>query len=86
MSRIMRWSATVLVLACLTAGTAQAWPLAESRPEIAIPDVGGRLMAAWEQLVSLFGPVDSKPGPALSTSPEKSSCSADPTGHPNNCS
>jgi hypothetical protein len=85
MSRTMRWSTTVLVLACLTAGTAQALPLAQLRPEIATPDVGGRLVGAWERLISLFGLGDSKPAPTPSAPPAKSSCSADPTGRPVNC-
>lgn len=85
MSRTMRLSATVLVLACLTAGAAQAWPLAASRPDFAAPEAGSRLMAAWDWLASLFQPVEPKPDPAPATSPEKSSCSADPTGHPVYC-
>jgi hypothetical protein len=82
MSRTMGWSAIVLVLACLTAGTAQALPPAQSRPEIAVPEVGSRLAAAWEQFVSLFRPADSKPESAIpSSSPQKGGCSTDPQGH-----
>jgi len=83
MSRTLRWSATVLVLACLTAGTAQAGPLAQFRPEIAGSDVGSRLVAVWDRLVSLFRPVEAKPAPAPSGSRQKDSCSGDPLGRPN---
>jgi hypothetical protein len=82
MSRTIRWSATVLVCACLTAGAAQAWPLAQGRPDFAVPELGSRLEAAWGWLVSLFSEVKPKPDPAHSTSPRKSSCSSDPFGHP----
>lgn len=82
MSRTMRWSATVLVLACLTAGAAQAWPLAQSRPDFAAPEIGSRLLAAWDWLVSQFRPVESKPDQAPSTAPEKGGCSGDPMGNP----
>jgi hypothetical protein len=86
MSRTLRWSAIVLVLACLTAGTAQAGPLAQLRPEIAVPDVGSRVVVAvWDRLVSLFRPVESKPAPAPSGSRQKDSCSGDPFGRPINC-
>ena len=85
MSRTMRWSATVLILACLTAGAAQAWPLAQSRTDFTAPEVGSRLEAVWDWLVSLFRPIESKPAPALSNSSEKDACSADPMGRPGNC-
>ena len=86
MSRTIRWGAAVLVLACLTAGTAQAGPLTRIRPDFAAPEVGSRLEAAWNRLVSLVRPVEPKPDQTLSPSPEKSSCSSDPLGHPVNCS
>ena len=82
MSRTIRWSATVLVLACLTAGAAQAWPLAPSRPDFAAPEMGSRLEMVFDWLISLFRPVESGSVPAPSASPEKSSCGSDPLGHP----
>lgn len=83
MSRTMHWSATILVLACLTAGTAQALPLARSRPEIAVSEVGSRLVAALDWLVSLLRPTESKPAPTASGPLRKDSCSGDPMGHSN---
>ena len=83
MSRIMRWSATVLVLACLTAGTAQALPPAQFRPDSAATEVGSRLVAAWERFVSLFRPAESNPDPTSSNPLRKDSCSVDPVGHSN---
>ena len=85
MSRTMRWSATVLVLACLTAGAAQAWPLAQSRTEFAAPDLGSRLEAAWDWLVSLFRPVESKPDQVPSDPLQKDACSIDPIGRLISC-
>jgi len=86
MSRTIRWSAAVLVCACLTAGAVQAWPLAQVQPDFTAPEVGSRLEAAWDWLVWLFRPAGSKPAPAPSNSHTKSSCSSDPMGHPANCS
>ena len=82
MSRTMRWSVLVLVLACLTVGTAQALPLAQLRPEIVVPDVGSRLVAAWDRLVSLVRPVESKPAGRALQPQRKGGCSKDPNGHP----
>jgi hypothetical protein len=82
MSRTIRWSATLLVLAGLTAGTAQAWPLAEARPTLAVADIGSRLSAAWDRLVSRFLPVAPKPaGQTPSGAQVKGSCSVDPSGN-----
>ncbi len=82
MSRTLRWSATVLALACLTAGAAQAGPLEQFRPEMAVPDVGSRLMAAWDWFVSQLRAVESKPVQVPSNPFAKDACSGDPMGHP----
>jgi len=86
MSRTIRWSATVFVLASLTLGAAQAWPLAQARPDIASPGVESRLEAAWGWLVGLFRPAETKPdGKTPSGTQEKDGCSADPNGRPPLC-
>jgi len=82
MSRTIRWSATVLVCVCLTAGAAQAWPVAQVRADFTAPEVGVRLEAAWDWVVSLVRVVKPKPGAVPSTAHAKSSCSSDPFGHP----
>jgi hypothetical protein len=86
MSRTIRWSATVLVLVCLTAGAAQAWPIAQVRPDLAVPEAAGRLEAVWEWLVSWFQPAEAKPADeASSDSQEKTGCGNDPFGRPLPC-
>jgi len=85
MSRTIRWSAVFLLCACLTAGAAQAWPLVQVRPDFAAPEVGSRLEAMWDWLVSLVREAKPKPAPAPSNTHTKSSCSSDPLGHPINC-
>lgn len=82
MSRTIRWSATVLVCACLTAAAAQAWPLAQSRPDFAAPAVASRLEAAWGWLVSLFRPTEPKLPDRLLRSHTKGGCTRDPNGQP----
>lgn len=74
MPHIVRWTATALVLACLTAGTAQAWPAAQVRPAIAAPEAGGLLDAAWKWLNFVFRPAP-KPRHQL-----KYGCGMDPDG------
>ena len=82
MSRMIRWSATVLVCVCLTAGAAQAWPVAQVRADFTAPEVGVRLEAAWSWLVSLFRPTEPKPPDRLSHPQTKGGCTRDPNGQP----
>jgi len=82
MSRTIRWSAAVLVCACLTAGAVQAWPLAQVRPDFTATEVGSRLEAAWDWLVSLFRPSEPKPPDRHLHSQRKGGCTRDPNGQP----
>ena len=84
MSRKNRWSAVVFVLACLTASTAQAWPLGQDQPGFAAPPVVSRLAAAWDWLASQI-----RRAPATAPSPpapqRKAGCTVDPDGKPISC-
>jgi len=82
MSRTIRWSATVLVCVCLTAGAAQAWPVAQGRPDFVAPEVGSRLEAAWGWLVSLLQPTKPKPPDRPLHAQTKGGCTRDPNGQP----
>ena len=83
MSRTIRWSATVLVFVCLTAGAAQAWPLAQDRPGRAAPEVASRLEAAWDWFASLFRWVEPKPASEIPSGSQEKDCSGhDPFGNP----
>jgi hypothetical protein len=86
MSRMMRWSATLLVFACLTAGAAQAWPVVQDRPSLAAPEVESRLEAAWRWLTALFLPEEPKP-PSQTPADfqQKDTCGGDPNGRPPQC-
>ncbi|HKI01930.1 MAG TPA: hypothetical protein VKK31_08125 [Thermoanaerobaculia bacterium] len=79
MSYIVRCTATALILACLTAGTAQAWPAAQVRPAIATPEAGGLLDAAWKWLALVIRPAP-KPNQQ-----RKYGCGMDPNGKPAPC-
>ena len=85
MFRTIRWSAIALICVCLTAGAAQAWPLAQAGPGPAAPELASRLQATWHWLVSLLPRVEPKPSWTPSTPQTKSSCSSDPWGQPVNC-
>lgn len=81
MFRTIRWSATVFILASLTIGAAQAWPLAQVRPGSASPGVERRLEAAWGWLEGLFRPAETKPArKPPSHSQAKDGCTRDPNG------
>jgi hypothetical protein len=83
MSRTIRWSATVLVFVCLTAGAAQARPLAQDRPGSSAPEIASRLEAAWDWFASLFRREEAKPAAEVpSDAQEKDGCSANPWGLP----
>ena len=85
MSRTIRWTATVLVFVCLTAGAAQAWPIAQVRPDFAAPEAAGRWEAVWERLASLFQREDpASTSPTSSGAQEQDTC-ADPNGKPIPC-
>ena len=86
MSRMFRWIATALVLACLTAGTAQAWPSVSVRPALAEADAGSLLEAAWSWVASLFRLT--KPAREAGANPreqQKGGCGMDPNGRPLSC-
>ena len=86
MSRMFRWIATALVLACLTAGTAQAWPSVSVRPTLAEADAGSLLEAAWSWVASLFRPAE--PSGRTGATPreqQKYGCGMDPNGRPLPC-
>jgi len=85
MSRPIRWSAIVLVLACLTAGTAQAWPLEQALPRFPTLSVESRVMAAWEWLASQIRREEPKPASQIRQPQRKGGCTRDPNGHPVNC-
>ncbi len=74
MSYIVRRTAAALVLACLTARAAQAWPAAQVRPTIAAMEAGGLLDSAWKWLTSVFRPA---PKPHQQ---QKYGCGMDPNG------
>jgi hypothetical protein len=78
MSRMFRWIATALVLACLTAGTAQAWPSVSVRPALAAADAGSLLEAAWSWVASLFRPAE--PSGRTPREQQKYGCGMDPNG------
>jgi hypothetical protein len=86
MSRpILRWIATVLVLSCLTAGAAQAWPSAPARPALAAPEVPGVLAAAWDWLTSLLRPAKPEPARQARSNHQKAGCGMDPDGKQKPC-
>ena len=88
MSHRIRWIATAFVLACLTAGAAQAWPPAHVRPALAAPEAGGVLDAAWSWLASLFWPEEPSPARRIMSKPSqqlKYGCGMDPDGHQKPC-
>jgi hypothetical protein len=83
MSRTIRLSVTVLVLVCLTAGAAQAWPIAQVRLDLGLPEAAERLEAVWEWLASIFQREEpASPNPTPSGAQEKDGCSHDPNGKP----
>ena len=83
MSRPIRWSATNLVLLCLTAGAAQAWPLAQLRPDVSAPAVASRVEAAWQWLASLFRPPKPQPANQAPSDFQQKDCGTlDPHGKP----
>ena len=83
MSRTIRWSAAVLVLICLTAGAAQAWPLAQDRPGLDAPDVAGWLEAGWSWFTALFRSEEPKPAAEVPPDSHEKGCGSwDPFGHP----
>jgi len=83
MSRKVCWIATAFVIVCLTAGPAQAWPLAHIRPALAAPEAGSLLDTARDWLASLFRRTEPSPRKAGSTpSQQKYGCSVDPNGRP----
>jgi hypothetical protein len=83
MSRMFRWIATALVFACLTAGTAQAWPSVSVRPALAAADSGSLLEAAWSWMASLFRPAEpSRDARATPREQQKYGCGMDPNGRP----
>jgi hypothetical protein len=84
MSRLLRFLATSLVLACLTAGAAQALPV---RPAFAVPEAGSMLDAAWSWLVSRLRPAGPAPRQAGATpsQQQKYGCGMDPDGKPLPC-
>jgi hypothetical protein len=89
MSRRVCWIATVFVLACLMAGTAQAWPPVHVRPALAAPEAEGVLDAAWSWLASLFWPGEPSPVRRTGSTPSqqlKYGCGMDPNGRPLPCS
>jgi hypothetical protein len=80
---MIRWSATILVLVCLTAGAAQAWPLAQDRPGLDAPEIASRLEAAWDWFASLFRWEEPKPAAQTpSDTEEKEGCTIGPWGQP----
>ena len=79
MSYIVRWTAAAFVLACLTAGAAQAWPAVQVRPAVAAPEAEGLLDTAWKWLSFVFRP---GPNPNLR---QKYGCGMDPNGKPAPC-
>jgi hypothetical protein len=83
MSRTIRWSATVLVFVCLTAGAAQAWPLAQDRLGASEPDMASRLEAVWDWFASLLRSEEPKPAPEVPSGIQEQDCTGmDPFGHP----
>ena len=81
MSHPVRWTATALVLACLTAGAARAWPAAQVRPALAAREAGSLLDEARQWLASLFR--REKPSPEQQ---RKYGCGMDPDGRQVPCS
>jgi len=88
MSRRIRWIAIAFVLACLTAGAAQAWPSAQVRPALAAPEGGSLLDAARGWLASLFRSEEPSPIRRTGSTPrqqQKYGCGMDPDGHQKPC-
>jgi hypothetical protein len=86
MLRNIRWIAVLAVLAFLTVGTAQAWPVAP-KPTLTTPtDEVGLLEGTWKWLTELFHRPQPKPAKRVPPAyPEKEGCQVDPNGR-SNCS
>lgn len=83
MSRTIRWIAAALILVSLTAGAAQAWPAAPSRPALAAPGGQNLFEVVWDWMTSWLRPTE--PASAHRSRPgqqQKGGCTIDPDGKP----